>query len=167
VAISPYNKEHYFIAFRDRSIKYSFKGAPTEWMRLMTEVFDVWAAERLRMQQFALSPPLQLHAYPYMRSQALAYVPQRSPYPKSASPSLTAIPMSPSSIPGTPLPVYASPVEQYAVPNTYSNQSPHGDALIVPVELPGDMLISGPASISEQSEIDPTKKKKRFFSKLF
>jgi hypothetical protein len=133
-------------------------------MRLMTEVFDVWAAERLWVQQLAQSPPPQLRACPPSQ----VYVPQQSLYLKSASPSLTTSPMSPPMTPGTLLPVYTSPVQQYAVPNaTYANKLPQGEALDVPVELPGDMLISGSVSTSDQSEIDRTKKKKRLFSKLF
>jgi hypothetical protein len=167
VALSPYNKEHYFIAFSDRSIKYNFKGAPAEWMRLMTEVFDVWAAERSRMQYLTLSPPQHMYAHPGMHLQPQAYFPQQSAYLHSASPSLVTSPMSPPLTPGTPLPIYMSSVQQYAVSTTvYANKALQGGAIDMPVELPGDM-ISGAVSISEHSGIEPTKKKKRFFSKLF
>jgi hypothetical protein len=64
--------------------------------------------------------------------------------------------------------MYTSPVQQYTVPTiAYPNKMPQGGTLDVPVELPGDMLISGAASISSHSDIDHTKKKKRFFSTLF
>jgi hypothetical protein len=65
--------------------------------------------------------------------------------------------------------MYTSPVQQYVVPTIpHVNKTPQGSAIDVPVELPGDMLISGSASLSGHSEVDPTKKKKtRFFSRLF
>ncbi|KAF1830408.1 hypothetical protein BDW02DRAFT_101807 [Decorospora gaudefroyi] len=166
VAISPYNKEHYFIAFRDRSIKYNFKGAPAEWMRLMTEVFDIWAAARLQMQQ---SPPPQLHPQPYLSVQEpQPYLQQQSPNLKKASPLLVASPTSPPVIPGTPLPMYTSPVQQSVVPIvTYANKAQERSAINVPMELPGDTLLSAPILVPGHDEISSTKKKKSFLSRLF
>jgi hypothetical protein len=137
-------------------------------MRLMTKVFDVCAAERLRMQHLALSPPSHMYAHPGMHPQTQAYFPQQLPYLKSVSPSLATSPMSPSLTPGTPLPMYTSSVQQYAIPTTvHANKAPHGGAMDMPVELPGDMLRSGAVSISGHSGIEAAKKKKLFFSKLF
>ncbi|KAF1842372.1 uncharacterized protein K460DRAFT_370340 [Cucurbitaria berberidis CBS 394.84] len=108
VALSPYHKEHYFVAFKDRSIKYNFTGAPPEWMRLMTEVFDAWAAERLQKPTQSYFQPVpspypqsqpypQAHAYsppaqPYLpQTQPYSppvqpYLPQTQPYPPQAQP---------------------------------------------------------------------------------
>jgi hypothetical protein len=74
VAISPYCKEHYFIAFRDRSIKYNFKGAPKEWMTLMTDVFNSWAGEPLEKQP--LPPGV---SQPDPRAEQRYYVQQQYP----------------------------------------------------------------------------------------
>ncbi|KAJ4293271.1 hypothetical protein N0V90_008553 [Kalmusia sp. IMI 367209] len=65
LAISPYNKDHYFVAFHNRTVKYDFTGAPPEWMMQMHEVFASWQAEIAQAQNLGaqqgnpgmMSPP--------------------------------------------------------------------------------------------------------------
>jgi hypothetical protein len=77
LAISPYNPEHYFVAFRDRTVKYNFAGAP-EWIPQLQEVFREWQNEiaQRQYQQFPqpqwnpqtngyLSPPTPAMYSPY------------------------------------------------------------------------------------------------------
>ncbi|PVI00201.1 hypothetical protein DM02DRAFT_614544 [Periconia macrospinosa] len=56
LALSPYNKQHYFVAFRDRTIQYNFKGAPREWMQQMQEVFSTWQSELAQSQAYLTQP---------------------------------------------------------------------------------------------------------------
>lgn len=51
LAISPYNKQHYFVAFKDRTVKYNFAGAP-EWIPQMQDVFNEWQAEIMQRQGY-------------------------------------------------------------------------------------------------------------------
>jgi hypothetical protein len=56
LAISPYNPEHYFVAFRDRTVKYNFAGAP-EWIPQIEEVFREWQNEIAQSQYQQVSQP--------------------------------------------------------------------------------------------------------------
>ncbi|KAH7402542.1 hypothetical protein BKA66DRAFT_449010 [Pyrenochaeta sp. MPI-SDFR-AT-0127] len=189
VALSPYNKEHYFIAFRDKSIKYNFTGAPSEWMKLMTEVFDAWAAERMQKQpqsyfqqtptpypppqaypQVQPYPPAQPYspAQPYAQMQPYAQARPQSLYQTGPSPPPAANPMSPPLTPNTPLPLYTSPVPQNAEPVTvYGYRAPQGGAIEMPAELPGEALLSAPAPVPVPMRSASTEKKKKFLSRLF
>ncbi|KAL5119535.1 hypothetical protein ACEQ8H_002600 [Pleosporales sp. CAS-2024a] len=143
-AISPYHKEHYFIGFRDRSIKYNFKGAPKEWMNLMTEVFQSWASEPIatgmpqQPQQFSQlnsQPPPRYHAeQQYTQGQAWSQPQQyfqqaHHPYqhvqlqplyqqynsPAQYSANLAGHHVGPAM--PSPAPSYHSPVPQYVMPS--------------------------------------------------
>ncbi|KAF2132222.1 hypothetical protein P153DRAFT_364650 [Dothidotthia symphoricarpi CBS 119687] len=146
LAISPYNKEHYFVAFRDRSVRYNFTGAPPDWMKLMTEVFDGWVAERMQGQQQPYTQP---------------YHPLYEQKPVLSSPTTPLSPASPLSpmTPNTPLPMYSSPVIPYATPSPmYEFRPPQLGAIEMPAESAGPAL-----SVRSGS----TDKKKKFFSRLF
>ncbi|KAF2738423.1 hypothetical protein EJ04DRAFT_428937 [Polyplosphaeria fusca] len=108
LAISPYNKEHYFVAFKDRTVKYNFIGA-AEWMPQMQEVFSEWQAEIMARQGYqqpwGQQPmnPQQWNAYP--------------PTPNTlGQPSPGLIPVSPQSPYANPLTPPYSPYNQYAPP---------------------------------------------------
>ncbi|OAL05889.1 hypothetical protein IQ06DRAFT_210842 [Phaeosphaeriaceae sp. SRC1lsM3a] len=130
VAISPYHKEHYFVANRDRSIKYNFKGAPKEWMALMTEVFKAWAAEPMQKQPLSYvpqNPPAQQRYYPqeqHAMSQAWQQAPQQ-PYQQAPHQPYPQVPQQPYQQP------LHQPYQQAQAPNNYN--SPH----IMPAQLDG------------------------------
>ncbi|KAF2632833.1 hypothetical protein BU25DRAFT_427670 [Macroventuria anomochaeta] len=157
VAISPYNKHHYFVAFRDQSLKYDFTGAPTEWMKLMKEVFDAWAAERLQKPQQQFIPPnalpyphRQLHQPPQPQQQAAYYynnfVAELPPAPAHAPL------MSPPLTPNTPSTGYPSPVLSNAAPNNpYGYRPSLQGAVEMPVELPGNTTLVAPAPAPTRS----------------
>ncbi|KAF2997383.1 hypothetical protein E8E13_004722 [Curvularia kusanoi] len=160
VAISPYNEQHYFVAFRDQSVKYNFIGAPPEWMTLMTEAFDSMTAARLRMpqQQHLASnghayPQVQLHSVPRPQQQAAYYYNKHDIIVES--------PISPISIPS--FNGYTdSKFSQPAPGNAYVYHSPRQDAVEMPVELPDNT-----SSASLPIAVTSTEKKKRFLSRLF
>jgi hypothetical protein len=171
VAISPYNKQHYFIAFQDRTVKYNFQGAPPEWMQLMTEVFDLWAVERSRMQHAIPPRAHQLQPQLYEQAQQVLAQTYLQPHPThiiSASRLPMAIPVSPQSAPSSPLPIYTSPVQQNVVPDIkFVEKMPHYGVANVPVELPGNALLSASNAASGLPEKEPAKKRRSFLSKLF
>jgi hypothetical protein len=156
LAISPYDKEHYFVAFRDRSIQYNFTGAPPEWMRLMKEVFDAWAAERTQPQQPSTPPNA-----PY--AQVQPYQQQPVPYYYNStveSPCSPLTPLAPPTpvTPNTPLSAHASlgsPNSQQT--SMYAYKQPSGyvqppiAAIELPVELPGDTMLAAPAPVPVKS----------------
>lgn len=156
VAISPYNKHHYFIAFQDRSIKYDFTGAPEEWMKLMTEVFDAWAAERLQKPQQLFLPPspipypqAPLHQHLQPQQQAAYYYNNNNNFIAELPPvSTQTVPMSPPLTPNTPSMGYPSPALQNVLPNNpYASQPPLQGAIELPAELPGNMMLAAPAPV--------------------
>ena len=158
LAISPYNKEHYFVAFRDRSIQYNFTGAPSEWMRLMKEVFDAWTAERTQPQQ-PLTPP---STAPYAQMQPYQQQPASYCYSNSTagSPYSPATPLAPPTpvTPNTPLSGHAGPNlpnsqrnSMYAHKQSPAYVQPPIAAIELPVELPGDTLLAPPAPPSVKS----------------
>ncbi|KAF2787561.1 hypothetical protein K505DRAFT_316474 [Melanomma pulvis-pyrius CBS 109.77] len=99
LAISPFNPEHYFVAFHDRTVRYNFVGCP-EWLPQMQEVFTEWQAEILQRQGY--QQPYQNQAQPQWN--------QYSPSPGYLSPPT----------PGTPLPPYSTPAT-----TNFSNYSPY------------------------------------------
>jgi hypothetical protein len=154
LAISPYNKEHYFVAFRDRSIQYNFTGAPPEWMRLMREVFDAWTAERTQPQQPLTPTPNAL----YSQVQAYQQQPASCYYSNTTveSPCSPTTPLAPPTpvTPNTPLSEHASlglPNSQrnsmYAHKQSSAYVQPPIAAIELPVELPGDTLLAAPAPV--------------------
>lgn len=168
VAISPYHKEHYFVAFRDQSIKYNFKGAPKDWLALMTEVFNSWAAEQHAKHPVPFAQPYP-QPNPYMQQQQQAMYPQGQPYsqvhpqqhPQVQAvynyPSPAQLPAqlaaNPSPSPGLP-PGYTSPVAPNAVPNhPYGGYTglPQGGAVEMLAELPGQTLVAGPTPVPVRS----------------
>jgi len=183
VAISPYHKEHYFIAFRDKSIKYNFKGAPKEWMELMTEVFNAWAAERIEKQSLQMAQPyaqqnlfMQQQIAQQPHAQPLGYPPQGYPqqyqqyqaaynYPVPAH-SPAQQPAHPVHSPGLP-PGYTSPVHTPATPiSPYGGYIvPNGGAVEMPAEMPGATLMAAATPVPVRSA--STDKRKKFLSKLF
>ncbi|KAF3040323.1 hypothetical protein E8E12_008384 [Didymella heteroderae] len=169
VAISPYNKNHYFVAFRDQSIKYDFTGAPPEWMKLMTEVFDAWRAERLKKPRQQYFPPpgvacpqAQPYQPPQPQQQAAYYY--NNAIAEIPSVPAHAFPMSPPLTPSTPSTGYPSPAPQQAAPDNSFGYRPRPQwAIEMPVELPGDTTLATPAPVPVRTV--STEKKKRF--KLF
>ncbi|KAH3972476.1 hypothetical protein HBH70_001910 [Parastagonospora nodorum] len=182
VALSPYNKEHYFIAFKDRSIKYNFKGAPKEWMILMTEVFKSWATEPMPSQPPPLAqpnyqaPPRYYPEQQYPQGQAwqqpqsyhqqvqVAYN-QNSPaqYPAhlagyhNVSGMPSPAPSYHSPVPQhampSPAPSYHSPVPQHMIPNSPQWSGPPQPP---PVELPASLPVDLPAELpGDFSPADP------------
>jgi hypothetical protein len=158
VAISPYHKEHYFVAFVDRSIKYNFKGAPKEWMALMTDVFEAWAAEGLQKQPL---PPTELYVQPNAYAQQYPYA-QQQLYPQELYQPVEAMyKHSPSQAPvqldgnpiaygvPSPVPSHTSPIPQTAMP--YKYESSQGGAVEMPAELPGGALLAAPVSVPVQN----------------
>jgi hypothetical protein len=131
LAISPYNKEHYFVAFRDRTIKYNFIGAPPEWMQQMQEVFSQWQAEIA--QQFV--PP---GVTPY------APQPQLQPQPQQwntlpAQPSPHSGYTSPQLLPNSPMSTYSTP---HSPPVVFAH---HASApQFAPVEMMGSLPPGAP-----------------------
>jgi hypothetical protein len=79
-----------------------------------------------------------------------------------------AIPMSPQSGPNSPLPIYTSPVQQNAIPDVkFGEKATQYGVVDVPVELPGNTLLSASNTATGLPEKEPTKKKRSFLSKLF
>ncbi|UPX13526.1 uncharacterized protein EKO05_0004032 [Ascochyta rabiei] len=171
VAISPYNKHHYFVAFRDQSIKYDFTGAPAEWMKLMTEVFDAWQVERQQkpQQQFFSPnaipyPQAQLYHPPQPQKQAAYYC--NNYFTEAPLATAHVLPISPPLTPNTPSTGYLYSALPGAVPNNpYNYPPPLGGAVEMPVELPGSTTFAKPAPVLARPT--STEKKKRFLSKLF
>lgn len=133
----------------------NFKGAPSDWMKLMTEVFDAWAVERVYAQQ-----QFSMQAKPYPQTPALSPMQpyaQMQPYPQTQyphsppyqyaglQPPLTNIPMSPPLTPSTPSSMYASPALQHVVPDKREYRLPLDNVAEMPAELPGNLLRSSPA----------------------
>jgi hypothetical protein len=137
------------------------KGCPKEWMMLMTEVFDAWAAESVQKQPlpFAQSymqpdPYAQQQLYPqaqpYMQGQPYPQV-QPQPY-QQVQAAYNYNYNSPVQQPATPYspPGYPSPISQNAVPNdAYTYRPPQ--AVEMPAELPGGTLLAAPVSVPMRS----------------
>jgi hypothetical protein len=137
----------------------------------MKQVFDLWAAESTQIQHAKPQPTHQLQAQPYMHAQHLpvqTYLQPQSPHITSASRVPMAIPVSPISAPNTPSPMYISPVQQNAELNiTPVNKTPQYGVVDVPVELPGEILLSPSSAPIGLPEKESTKKRRSFLSKLF
>lgn len=117
VAISPYNKEHYFIAYKDRTVKYNFAGCP-EWIPQIQEVFNEWQAEILQRQ--GIQPPPSIPPVPAIPPQWNQYLPTAGQPTYVAAHYANAVPPPPQHSPYNPHAV--PPPQQFAV------------------ELPGTML---------------------------
>jgi hypothetical protein len=125
VAISPYNKEHYFVSFQDRTVKYNFNGVP-EWIPQIQEVFNEWQAEIMQRQGFPQQP---------VQQQWNQYLPR---------------PNQPTYVAAH----YANAPNQPPPPAQFSSYSPYGGGpppAQLPagpqqfaVELPGDTLLAPP-----------------------
>ena len=179
VAISPYNKEHYFIAFKDRSIKYNFKGAPKEWMVLMTEVFKSWSTEPMPSQPPPLTqpnyqaPPRYYPEQQYPQGQAWQ---QPQPYHQQVqaaynhnSPAQYSAHLAgyhngsgmPSPAPSyhspvaqhampSPAPSYHSPVPQHMMPNLPQwSAPPQPPPVELPASLPAELPVELPGDFSQ------------------
>lgn len=125
-------------------------------MKLMTEVFDAWAAERLQKPQQFLPPTgiaypeAQLHQPLQSQQQAAYYyndvVAELSPTPAHV------LPMSPPLTPRVPSTGYPSPALLQAAPNNPSAyRPPLQGAIEMPVELPGSTILAAPAPVSTRS----------------
>jgi len=152
LAISPYNKEHYFVAFRDRTIKYNFVGAPPEWMQQMQEVFSQWQAEIAQQ----LAPPGVTPYSPQPQPQQWHMVPAQPP-PQSGY-------MSPQLLPNSPMSTYSGNSPHAMSPNLSPAMSPNAPPAIfahqtpitqfAPVEMMGSLpqgplmggMLASPAS---------------------
>jgi hypothetical protein len=115
-------------------------------MKLMTEVFDAWAAERLQkpQQQFippnaALYPQSQMYQ-PLQPQQQAAYYHNGFVAELPSAPA-HVLPMSPPLTPNTPSTGYPSPALPNIAPsNPYGYQPPQQGAIEMPAELPGTLL---------------------------
>ena len=128
-------------------------------MKLMTEVFDAWTAERLYAQQQLSKPYAQ--PYPYQQAQPYPqtqYPQSHSPY--HVSPQPTNMLMSPPLTPMTPLTPLTpntpnSPLPVYTSPNTYHSQvnsvnqylAPQARAIEMPAELPDNLQLAAPTPV--------------------
>ncbi|PSN70459.1 hypothetical protein BS50DRAFT_487912 [Corynespora cassiicola Philippines] len=136
LAISPYNKEHYFVAFRDRTVKYNFAGAPKDWLAQMQTVFAEWQAEAQQQQQ----QQQQLYRQSYIHPNGMAPQMQWNQQPP--------MPMTPGyaspQVPNTPQPMYTnlatppmSPPAQYGLaPPRQGAVEMAGSTLAAPPVLP-------------------------------
>ncbi|KAF2502948.1 hypothetical protein BU16DRAFT_24779 [Lophium mytilinum] len=129
LALSPYSKDQYFVAFKDRTVKYSLS---PEWMPQMQEVFLEWQTEIMRAsgmtpyhQPPQNYPPGQ---YPPQQNPQMAHrqsiygapppnqgyppTPQQSPGYFPAVPELPATPYQYPHGPQTPQTPYATPYQQ-------------------------------------------------------
>ncbi|KAL1612052.1 hypothetical protein SLS60_000275 [Paraconiothyrium brasiliense] len=170
LAISPYNKDHYFVAFRNRSVQYNFTGAPPEWMIQMHEVFAQWQAEIAQAHGVAAHKPANM---PYGAQQPNLASPTP---PGMLSPPSPMTPLSqhsnmtsPSLSPQIPQIPQIQQVQQIPqVPQVYAHYAPVPEptAIEMPGSLPaGVMLEPPPAAIPRPSSINV--KRKKFFSKIF
>ncbi|KAF2467247.1 uncharacterized protein BDR25DRAFT_317004 [Lindgomyces ingoldianus] len=167
LAVSPYNADQYFVAFKDRTVKYNLS---PEWMPQMQEVFREWQVEIMQkqmemMQKAGFRQPQQPQQpqQPYRHSIAGQYPPQPTqpqwnpnPYPTSpASP--TPSYLNPST-PNTPLPAYSNPVTPgFSLYSPYGDQPPDK----TPEVMNGAMFApQGPPPRSASTE-----KRKSFLSK--
>ncbi|KAF2643403.1 hypothetical protein P280DRAFT_547554 [Massarina eburnea CBS 473.64] len=170
LALSPYNKEHYFVAFRDRTIKYNFTGAPPEWMQQMQEVFSMWQSELAQIQAYPHPPqpyaqlPNISYNYPLQQWNADVAPPHQSPQPGYMSPQTPNTPMSAYSYSNmTSPPISPNPPSIYASHALQQTQAVEmmGD---MPVQPPGSMLAAPLAQVQRSGSTD--KKRKSLF-KLF
>ncbi|KAF2868048.1 hypothetical protein BDV95DRAFT_168786 [Massariosphaeria phaeospora] len=170
LAISPYNKQHYFVAFRDRTVKYNFTGCP-EWMPLMQEVFAQWHSEIAQLQTYPQPPyaspappsPLPLAQQPHWNANAYPAQPispagQLSPQslsPQTLSPQLSSSrPLSTySNYPLTPPLPSPNPYPYAVLPQPYNGA----------VEVPGSNMLAPPVVVQKPSSIT---KKKGLLSRL-
>jgi hypothetical protein len=144
LAISPYNAEHYFVAFKDRTVKYNFAGAP-EWMPLMHEVFREWQVEILQRQNMPPLPPM-----PY-QNQFYPQQPNLNQYNPTGQPAYIAAHYASS-----PPPVPVQPYMGYNSPPLLP-ASPHGNGMLSPPQPPPGRPMSIMSSKSS--------KKRSFFSR--
>jgi len=139
LALSPYNKDHYFVAFRNRTVQYNFTGAPPEWMMQMHQVFAQWQTEIAQVQGF----PQQLHP----SNDALP------PHQGALSPQL--LPNSPASYPSS----LASPPFSPHSPQVYASYVPQPMAVEMPGTIPvatvpaGGLLQLPPAPVQRPTSI--------------
>ena len=140
------------MAFRDRTIKYNFVGAPPEWMQAMQEVFSQWQAEIAR--QYAPPPGV-----------TPGYSPQPQPQQWN-SPPIPQQPgyMSPQMLPNSPMSSHSSMSPPMASPNLQPAVFAHHASApqFAPVEMMGDlppgaptggMLVSPPPVQSAPPEV--------------
>jgi len=157
VAISPYNKEQYFIAFTDRTVKYNFVGAP-EWIPQIQGVFNEWQAE-LAQQRQALQRPYS--AVPPHLSQYL---------PNPNQPAYVAAHYAnaqPPAYPAVELPTCVAPsLAPLASPMASPAPAPNGLATSFAVELPGSVPVPPappPAASERPISMTSSKKRRAFF----
>lgn len=141
LSLSPYNKDHYFVAFRNRTIQYNFTGAPPEWMAQMNDVFAQWQAEIAQSQ----GPPAFPSNMPYPVQQ-----PHLAPPPPSSSPIPPHGMLSPPS-PLTPLSQHSNATSpsmspQVQVPQLYAHYAPVPEptAIEMPGSLPAGAVLEPP-----------------------
>ncbi|KAF2691570.1 hypothetical protein K458DRAFT_411301 [Lentithecium fluviatile CBS 122367] len=175
LAISPYNKHHYFVAFRDRTIKYNFTGAPPEWMQQMQEVFNQWQAE--------IAQQIQPRPQTFVPPNVASYAPHPqpwNPYPaqQQQPPPPTGY-SSPQLLPNSPMSNYSSPSTPSMSPIPPAVFAHHAPApQFAPVEMMGSMPQGPPQGPPPGSRLvapDPqppvtrtsSEKKKKFLSKIF
>ena len=113
--------------------------------------------------------PLQAQSYAHAQQvPAQTYLQPQSTHIINASRLPMAIPVSPQSAPSSPLPIYTSPIQQNAVPAVaFVEKTPHYGVANMPVELPGNALLSAPNTATGLPEKETGKKRKSFLSKLF
>ncbi|KAF1951776.1 hypothetical protein CC80DRAFT_495916 [Byssothecium circinans] len=171
LALSPYNQQRYFVAFRDRTIKYNFTGAPPEWMQQMQEVFSMWQAEITQRQAHPHALPRQPYAQP--PSNTILYNAPQQWNPNLVAPAHPSQPgyMSPQT-PNTPLSTFSNMASPPMSPNPpslyahYAPQQPQPQAVEMMGDVPAGALLAAPPPPHVQRTRSTNKKKKSLF-KLF
>ncbi|EOA81637.1 uncharacterized protein SETTUDRAFT_35466 [Exserohilum turcica Et28A] len=170
LAISPYHKDHFFVAFHDGSVKYNFQGGPPQWTSLMNEVFALWDAQRAQ-QQVNILPSFQPPVPQY--THAHAQKPQGQVHLQPQIVHIAGTPPSKMAFHGSnpPAPGAGQILTQQPLQNTVRNASlpskaPYHSISQMPVELPGDMVPPPSRPVTVQLADHPAKRQS-FLSKLF
>ncbi|KAF1975474.1 hypothetical protein BU23DRAFT_552431 [Bimuria novae-zelandiae CBS 107.79] len=155
LAISPYNRDHYFVAFKNRTIQYNFTGAPPEWMVQMHEVFAQWQNEIAQAQRPASLQHLPRNKMPYN--------------PNVVSPPSSTGMLSPPMSPMSQQSNITSPPLSPQRPQVYAHYAPVPEptAVEMPGSLPGGALLEPPVMPATQRPPSVNVKRKKFFSKIF
>lgn len=105
LALSPYSNLQYFVAFKDRTVKYSLS---PEWIPQMQEVFVEWQAEIMRAQGIYRNPSFSYPQTPQTPGTPGYFSPMTPapPYQYGANTPITP----PNPYPGYPSPYGYSPV---------------------------------------------------------
>ncbi|KAL5404918.1 hypothetical protein PMIN03_008826 [Paraphaeosphaeria minitans] len=166
LAISPYNPNHYFVAFRNRTVQYNFTGAPPEWMAQMNDVFAQWQADIAQAQSGTphAAPPAQ-----QVQVQGLVQPYLASPIPPGMlCPPSPITPLSQQSNVTSPsLSPHAT--QPPHVPQVYAHYAPPPapTAAEMPGSLPAGVMLEPPPPPPAARPSSINVKRKKFFLKIF